>query len=388
MTRIAVISTDAFPGHDVAHEQAMSTARALQARGHEVSGLVARRPGQVRLSAAGLSAEYGIAPALDIKMGGVRKGGWHVLNQAWLAWHFTGSTRARAADVILTRKMEVVIAAVVRGLPVLYDHYRPWPDQYPWLSPLLRRVMGRKAFIGALLHSDHAAQSFARAGLARGKCHVVHNGFDPEGFVPPLSALDARARLGLSARKPVALYAGRINAAKGLDQIIAMAWRAPGIQFWLVGDEGGSDFAREVRAVPNISLFPWASAEQLPIWLQAADVLLIPPSAEPLARHGGTVLPAKTFPYLAAGRPILAPDLPDTRGLLVDGETARLVPPGDPDAAVAVLAEILSNPALSDHLGAQARAASLRFTWNARAARIEAIIAQAMTLRRAPFGSS
>ncbi len=376
--RIAALSTDAFPGHEVAHHQPLNTLQALQGRGHQVSMTMGLRPDHLGMTAEALSAFYAQTPSLHLEPAGVRKGGWHILNQAALAWHLTGLPIARAADIILTRKMEVVIAAVARGLPVLYDHYRPWPDQYPLLNPLLRTVMRRSAYKGALLHSDMAAQGFARAGIAEGKCHVVHNGFDAAPFATVLTTGSARAALGLAPRSPVALYAGRITATKGLDQILAMAWRAPEVQFWLVGAAGTETFVQEAQAVPNVCLFPWVAAETLPIWLQAADVLLIPPAAAPLVRHGGTVLPAKTFPYLAAGRPILAPDLPDTRGVLVDGECARLVPSDDPDTAVAALRALLAHPELASRLGEQARKTAQRFTWDARAQRIEAIIARAL----------
>lgn len=43
-----------------------------------------------------------------------------------------------------------------------------------------------------------------------------------------------------------------------------------------------------------------------------ADVLVIPPSADPLQQFGRTVLPLKVFQYLAAGRPIVTGEVPDT----------------------------------------------------------------------------
>ena len=45
----------------------------------------------------------------------------------------------------------------------------------------------------------------------------------------------------------------------------------------------------------------------------------------------------KTFSYLAAGRPIVAPDLPDLREVLRHNENALLVPPDDVDAAAAAI---------------------------------------------------
>jgi glycosyltransferase involved in cell wall biosynthesis len=78
----------------------------------------------------------------------------------------------------------------------------------------------------------------------------------------------------------------------------------------------------------------------------------------------------KLFQYLAAGRPILAPETPDLVELLRDGENARLVPPGDVPAAVAALRGLLTNPTLSSHLSEGARATSADLTWDARARKI------------------
>ena len=58
-------------------------------------------------------------------------------------------------------------------------------------------------------------------------------------------------------------------------------------------------------------------------YLYAADVLIIPPVSAPLEKFGRTVLPFKIFPYLAAGRSIVAPDLADMRELLKHEKNAR-----------------------------------------------------------------
>ena len=68
--------------------------------------------------------------------------------------------------------------------------------------------------------------------------------------------------------------------------------------------------------------------------------------------------PLKVFEYMAAGKPVLASDIPALREILRDGETALLLPPGEPEAWAAAL-------------GARARAVFLsEYTWDARAARI------------------
>ncbi len=133
--------------------------------------------------------------------------------------------------------------------------------------------------------------------------------------------------------------------------------------------------------VTNVRLVPWVQATALSPYLYAADVLLIPPGSRPL-NSGHTVLPMKTFLYLAVGRPILAPRLPDIEEVLEDGRNAILVPPDDLDAAAERLLSLLADRELQQRIGASARQDSLSFTWEARACRL------AEFLRRFEFQGS
>ncbi len=116
---------------------------------------------------------------------------------------------------------------------------------------------------------------------------------------------------------------------------------------------------------------PWQKFKDLAPWLFAADVLLVPPSLEPLRRHGTTVLPIKLILYLAAGRAILAPAAPDTAELLTAGVNAALVPPGDVAATIRTLRTLAADPALAALLAAGALGTAQGLSWDARAERIE-----------------
>jgi glycosyltransferase involved in cell wall biosynthesis len=82
--------------------------------------------------------------------------------------------------------------------------------------------------------------------------------------------------------------------------------------------------------------------------------------------------PLKLFEYLHLGRPIVASDLTAIREVLTDGQTALLVPPGDSDALAHALQRLAADPALAEALGSAARALADRYTWSARAGRLEA----------------
>jgi glycosyltransferase involved in cell wall biosynthesis len=123
------------------------------------------------------------------------------------------------------------------------------------------------------------------------------------------------------------------------------------------------------RGLRNVTRLPWVPIRQLVPYLYASDVLVIPPSAAPLVDYGRTVLPLKTYLYLAAGRPILAPALSDTKGVL-NPENAALVEPDCPDDAQHTIERLMSDHDWAHALGKQAKIDSERYTWQKRAQRI------------------
>ena len=255
----------------------------------------------------------------------------------------------------------------------------------------MRRTARRPHCLGLVLHSRYAAAAYRRAGVDPAKLLVAHNGADTARIGAPLDVATARAALGLPADRRIALYAGRVNEEKGLDQVLALARLRPEILFVLVGSEGEGPIEAAARTLANVRIVPWQAPDELPAWLHAADVLLIPPSRAPLEQYRNCVLPLKLFSYLAAGRPILAPVAPDTAELLSDGDNALLVPPGDPEAAAAALDRLARSGAWPRGSAPPRSRMRANLTWDRRAekiaafleARLRALIAARSAARRA-----
>jgi glycosyltransferase involved in cell wall biosynthesis len=282
----------------------------------------------------------------------------------WLGQVFADH-ETRGADVLYSRIPVMLGIGQFSPVPFATDHYRPWPDDLPAIRWSFRLTARDPKCLGVVLHSHYAEQAWRRAGVPGNRLLVAHNGFDP-----PAARLDqaaARALLGLPHDRPIALYAGRINAAKGLDVLLARADLRPEVLFVLVGSEshGAIEQAAALRA--NVRVAPWAAPSALPAWLSAADVLVIPPSRAPLERHRSSVLPIKLYAYLAAGRPILAPRAPDTAELLQHGAGAWLVPPDRPEAAAEGLDRLLGDAALAARLSAETLRVAEGLTWDRRA---------------------
>jgi glycosyltransferase involved in cell wall biosynthesis len=362
------------PGRDACREQSVNTCAALARLGCEVTLLMPRREGDPECTAADLRAYFDVEGDFRLVQRPSPWSGELAVPSAMWARQVFRDPELAAGDVLYSRIPVMLGIGGASPLPFATDHYRPWPDDWPWLRPLIRRTARGPRSLGFILHSDYAAQSYARAGVPAEQLLVAHNGADPKRMLPRLGKAEARAALGLEADRPIAVYAGRINAEKGLDQLFAVARLRPEILFLLVGSEGEGPIEREAAGPSNVRMLPWQAPGALAPWLYAADVLLIPPASAPLERFSNCVLPMKLFSYLAAGRPILAPVAPDTAELLRDGDTACLVPPDDPPAAAEALDRLLGDARLAGRLAAGAARLAAGLTWDHRAAKIKAFL--------------
>jgi glycosyltransferase involved in cell wall biosynthesis len=343
--------------------QSAATAAALARRGVAVTLLMPQRPGDPALSVDAFREWFAVKGDLRLVQRPGR-GGESLLRQLfWLRRVFRDPEIA-GADLLYARIPALLGMGARSPLPFAFDHYRPWPDDLPLIRPLVRRTARNSQCLGFILHSGYAAGAYRRAGVAEEKILVAHNGADLPAAPPDKPA-------GLPADRPIALYAGRINREKGLDQLLGLAALRPEVLFVLVGSEGEGAIEAQARAHANVRIIPWQAPAALPAWLAAADVLLIPSSRAPLERYRNCVLPLKLFSYLAAGRPILAPIAPDTAELLVDGDNALVVPPDAPAVAAVALDRILGEPGLAARLGGGASRTAAGLSWDARAAKIQ-----------------
>jgi glycosyltransferase involved in cell wall biosynthesis len=95
--------------------------------------------------------------------------------------------------------------------------------------------------------------------------------------------------------------------------------------------------------------------DDVPRLLAAADLLVLPSKYEGLPN---IVLEAMRF-----RKPVVATAAPGTTELVVDGQTGRLVPVGNPQALAAALRAVLNDPAEAHRLGEAGRArVETRFT--------------------------
>lgn len=205
----------------------------------------------------------------------------------------------------------------------------------------------------------------------KGRVWVEHDGVDLESVLDPsIDRAGARRRLGLSHDAPIAVYAGRVNEEKGAGVVLAAAelLRDEGIQVVLVGKVYGERLSSIAAGLGNVTLTGFVAPAQVPIYLRAADVLVLP--GTPQLPYAAFTSPLKMFEYMAAGRPIVASDLAVFREVLSDGENALMYPASSPDGLATAVRRLLGDGDLSAALADQASRDVLEYGWTRRAERI------------------
>ena len=376
--KLIALCHDALPARSAYTQQLVCTMTELARLGHDVQ-VFARNSGKTGDSLRErISTYYGIdqlpesiafVPVGPMVSHNALVGGlMDVLN--------VSRARKEKKTIVITRDAFALSLALAAGLPCVFETYKVSINNDPRFAPWRAFCYSRKNLLGVVAHSEFCRRSFIDAGLPEDCVETIYNGFSHEHFASELSREAARAQLRLNGARHIATYAGHVDLTKGIEVVLHVATRVPDVKFLLLGAVPGSEDEKEVLRridelnASNVCLLPRVPQWQVPNYLFASDCLIIPPSAAPLRKHRNTVLPMKTFSYLAAGRPIVAPDLVDLREMLRSTQNALLVPPDNVDAAAAAVRRAVSDDALAEQLGNQARRDSIGHTWSKRAERL------------------
>ncbi len=371
-----------FPLERASGVQIVKTAAALGAAGTRTTLLV--RQSDPRPTAE-ILALYGVVPPPGLRVRRVRvlhrRGAFAVPRASFLARATLLALPAlRRGASVLTRDLQ--LADVLLRLPgrprVVYEAHAVEALMYaergrlygtaeksdPRKRERLRGREGRvwRAAAAVVTTTAGIRDSFAEAYGERARVRVVPNGCDPPG----------EAFAGLPDGEPQVLYAGQLYPWKGVDVLVEAFARVPrGRLVILGGIEGEGDTARVRALVDRLGLAGRVEMPGLVAPARVAEALSCATIvAVPFLRTAMTerhTSPLKAFEAMAAGRAIIASDLPSTREVLRHGQTAWLVPPGDPDALAEGLRRLIDDRALAVSLARNAHAAAPAYGWPARA---------------------
>ena len=175
-------------------------------------------------------------------------------------------------------------------------------------------------------------------GLEPQRVVAEPNGVDESWFASEQNSntrKEARRSLGIDENLKLALYVGRFFDWKGLEILPPTALLLESNM--AIGVVGGpkEEFARitGIQSLPpNLLFFGDQPYAIIPLWLQAADVLIVLGTKRDMQSYYYTS-PMKLFEYMASGKPILASDTPAIREIISEKEAVFYTPDNADDMA-------------------------------------------------------
>jgi glycosyltransferase involved in cell wall biosynthesis len=201
------------------------------------------------------------------------------------------------------------------------------------------------------------AEEAVAAGLGAEQLRWMPNPVDTAEFAPCPAARRAqlRARLGVAADAPVAIYVGRLAPEKELGSLLggfaAAVGRFPGALLVLVGDgpegEGLRARAGALGLGERVRFTGRLAIPEVCEWLQAADVFALVSSNEGF--------PCSLTEAMSAGLASVVSGIPANTQLIDDGVHGLHVAVRDEAAIGDGLARLFGDPALRARMGVAAR---------------------------------
>lgn len=205
--------------------------------------------------------------------------------------------------------------------------------------------------------SPFARDLFVRFGIEASRISVKPN-FMTQGLQsepnqesdlsPPQGAGVGDSGDGSRFVKPFALYAGRLSPEKGLRPIVGR-WNLD-LPSLVVAGEGPDSALLRRTAEPGVEFTGWQDRPQVQALIERASVLLLPSEC-----YEG--FPMSLLEAMSHRVPIVAYDLGAQADIIRKADCGVLVQPGDPDAFVRAVRQLLADPAERARLGENGRRA-------------------------------
>ncbi len=245
-----------------------------------------------------------------------------------------------------------------------FHAYRESHLGYYYAKPVLKRFMRR--LHGRICVSDAALELVSR--YFPGEYRIIPNGIDLEEYGSPYmqplpSYEDGKLNI---------LFLGRMEERKGfrylLDAFPAVKQQFPQARLLVAGgytEEDIQGYRKQVaeKRIQDVVFVGRISHEDKPRYYRTCHIFCAPSTG--FESQGIVLLEA-----MAAGRALVATDIPGYRGVVTNEREGLLVPPHDPSALAAALTRLLSSEELRTQLGQRGRERAQRYSWDRVASEI------------------
>lgn len=370
---IVYIANSRLPSKRANAIQVVKTCEALSAEGCNVTLLIPARDENRFHSDEDVWTYFGVKnpfkivrlPVMDYKI--LNKIG---LNKLWfflLTNSFANATtnylrrNSDSQTVVYTRHDPSAKKIVSSGIdvPVVYE-------AHIYSKSKSHRILGADGVVGITkslvkdYSDDLGCQTMA-----------IPDGVDLKQIDSSPPKLMARNKLNISSKEKIILYTGQLYTWKGVPTLLSAARLLPHYRFIIVGGYGKYLENIQKGAPKNVSFVGHKDHSQIPTYLSAADVLVIPNTKEKISREYTS--PLKLFEYMAAERPIVVSDLPSMREVLDDDSAFFFESENSTDLAAKIQEALESNSSAKTRL---AKKKVLEYTWDKRAEKIITFLQQ------------
>ena len=223
------------------------------------------------------------------------------------------------------------------------DDGRIFPFKNPLYRAVTRSMIRRADFV--LTVSEEIRRLIVSLGADEGRTAAISSGVHTGKYVP-MDRDACRAKWGLPADRPVALFIGRLHPWKGVSEILRAAADHPGCTFVLAGPGQVPDHP------PNCRVTGMIEPDSVVSLINAADVGILPSYTEGISNF--------LMECLSCAVPVIATGVGGTPELVEDGKTGILIRPRDAGALSAALGRLLDSPAERARMGRDGREDMIR----------------------------
>lgn len=280
------------------------------------------------------------------------------------------------------------------GIPVIYELNGDIVEEYrsldielsaaQWkLASWITQAMFQQANHVLTVSEPLRDIAIARWRINPARVSVATNGVEVDAFSSVRGDQRTAAHYGLDGR-PVVTFVGAFQPWHAVDLLLEAFASLPSraqAQLLLVGD-GPTRAAMESRVVEldlqhSVIFTGQIPHEEVIGLLLVSDITVL---ANPQTKMSLSTLPLKLLEYMAAGTAVVAPRTANLKGIIVDGQTAMLYAPGDPNDLAAKVETLLWDTELRKRLGSNARQEAFeRHSWNRVAGDLETLFNRILT---------
>lgn len=265
-------------------------------------------------------------------------------------------------DLIYTRSPEIAWLFSLRKHNVFFEAHN-WPCSKSWIyKKMLKNV---KLLV---CNSNGTADHHIKNGL--NNVMVCHNGVDLEKFSINFDKSYCKKKIGFSDDDTLVMYVGHLYDWKGADILAKSAdFIEEKIKIVFVG---GSDVDiyeyKKKYNKKNIIFVGKKKHEEIPCYLRAADILVLPniPISEESVKFTS---PIKMFEYMSSGTPIIASNLPSIKEIL-NKDNSILFNPGNERELSEKIIFCLKNKDIVNKISQKALSDVQNYSWLDRAKKI------------------